>query len=159
MITPFSQFMVTQSAINVAMGERYKLVIDELILFAQGMYGVDSGYTWMDPNLKDRLIGLPRARELKAMLARQREEITLREMRERLGGPGVSDEEFLLRCIMKGAQEVEAMSAAGPPKRYYNSALPLLTLLQELERHGKVRYVCVRRGGDSLTVQANASLQ
>ena len=56
MITPHSQFVVTQAAINVATGERYKLVIDELILFAQGVYGEDSGYTWMDQNLKDRLL-------------------------------------------------------------------------------------------------------
>ena len=59
MITPHSQFVVTQAAINVATGERYKLVIDELILFAQGVYGEDSGYTWMDQNLKDRLLGMP----------------------------------------------------------------------------------------------------
>ena len=67
MITPHSQFVVTQAAINVAMGERYKLVIDELILFAQGVYGEDSGYTWMDQNLKDRLLGLPRAKELEEL--------------------------------------------------------------------------------------------
>ena len=30
MITPYSQFMVTQAAINVATGERYKVVIDEI---------------------------------------------------------------------------------------------------------------------------------
>src|SRR3990172_3990673 len=66
MITPHSQFVVTQSAINVTLGERYKHVIDELILFAQGVYGEDSGYTWMDPNLKDRLLGTQRAKELAA---------------------------------------------------------------------------------------------
>ena len=66
MITPHSQFVVTQSAINVATGERYKHVIDELILFAQGVYGEDSGYTWMDQNLKDRLLGMPRAKELRS---------------------------------------------------------------------------------------------
>ena len=72
MITPHSQFVVTQSAINVAMGERYKVVIDEVILFAQGVYGEDSGYTWMDANLKDRLLALPRAKELAARQRRDR---------------------------------------------------------------------------------------
>ena len=153
MITPHSQFVVTQAAINVAMGERYKVVIDELILFAQGVYGEDSGYTWMEPNLKDRLLGLPRAREL---AARERRELTLAEIRARLGGPGVSDEEFLLRYIMKGSQEMEAMRAAGPPRQYHSASLPLLKLLQELAKHKSVRYVQVRRGSDSLSVQNRA---
>ncbi len=64
MITPYSQYVATQAAINVATGERYKVVIDELIRFAQGIFGEDSGYTWMDQNLKDRFLSLPRAAEL-----------------------------------------------------------------------------------------------
>lgn len=150
MITPHSQFVVSQAAINVAMGERYKVVIDELILFAQGVYGVDSGYTWMDSNLKDRLLGSQRAHEL---AARRRRDITMRELRNQLGGPGVSDEEFLLRFIMKGSQEIAAMRSSGPPRQYRGAAMPLLDLLDELGKHRKVRYVHVQRGGDSLLVQ------
>jgi len=150
MITPHSQFVVSQSAINVAVGERYKVVIDELILFAQGVYGEDSGYTWMDPNLKDRLLGSPRAREL---AARQQREITMRELRAQLGGPGVSDEEFLLRFIMKGDREIAAMRSAGRPRQYRGAAMPLLTLLDELGKHRKVSYIRVQRGSDSLLVQ------
>ncbi len=153
MITPHSQFMVTQSAINVAVGERYKVVIDELILFAQGVYGEDSGYTWMDQNLKDKLLGMPRAKELAELAARQRRDIPLEEIREKLGGPGVPDEEFLLRYIMKGAEEVEAMHAAGRPRQYFNSSLPLVTLLQELNKRKSVCYVRVQRGIDSLLIQ------
>ena len=41
-----------------------RVVIDELILFARGVFGEDLGYTWMDQNLKDRLLGMPRAKEL-----------------------------------------------------------------------------------------------
>ncbi len=150
MITPLSQFVVTQSAINVATGERYKHVIDELILFAQGIYGDDSGYTWMDQDLKDRLLGTARAREL---AARQNRDITLKEIRDMIGGPGVSDEEFLLRYIMKGEDEIAAMRAAGQPKQYFTSDMPLLTLIQELDKHKKVRFVQVQRGSDSLVIQ------
>ena len=156
MITPHSQFMVTQSAINVATGERYKVVIDELILFAQGVYGEDSGYTWMDPNLKDRLLGMPRAKELRELGARQHRDIPLQDIRDQLGGAGVSDEEFLLRYIMKGRDEIEAMHAAGPPRQYFNAAMPLLTLIQELDKHRKVRYVQVRRGSDSVLIRNRA---
>ncbi len=157
MITPHSQFMVAQAAINVATGERYKVVIDELILFAQGVYGEDSGYTWMDQNLKDKWLAMPRAKELAELAARQEREIPLKEIRDNLGASGVSDEEFLLRYVMKGEQEIAAMRAAGPPKQYYNASLPLITLLQELGKHKSVRYVHVRRGGDSLAVENRIS--
>ena len=153
MVTPHSQFVGTQAAINVATGERYKLVIDELILFAQGVYSEDSGYTWMDQNLKDRLLGMPRAKELKALADRRHRDVPLKEIRGKFGGSGVSDEEFLLRYIMKGEEEIEAMRAAGPRKQYFNAATPLLTLIQELGKHRKVRYVRVQRGGDSLVIQ------
>jgi len=156
MITPHSQFVVTQAAINVMTGERYKHVIDELILFAQGVYGVDSGYTWMDQNLKDKLLGLPRAKEL---AGRQEREVTLKELREKLGGPGVSDEEFILRYLMKGEDEIRAMHAAGPPRQYFNSSMPLLTLIQEMGKHKQVRYVHVERGSDSLVIQNQSAVQ
>ena len=150
MITPHSQFVVTQAMINVTTGERYKYVVDELILFAQGVYGEDSGYTWMDQELKDRLLGTQRAKELAEGRSNGP---SLKQIRQRLGGPGVSDEEFLLRYIMKGEEEIRAMRAAGRPKQYFNATLPLLTLLQELEKHGSVRYIHVQRGKDSLVVQ------
>jgi oxaloacetate decarboxylase alpha subunit len=154
MITPHSQFVVSQAAINVALGERYKSVIDELILFAQGVYGEDSGYTWMDQDLKDRLLGSRRAKEL---AARQFRPVTIKELRDKLGGPGVSDEEFLMRFIMKGEQEIAAMRAAGGPRRYQGAAMPLTTLLNELARHKSVRYVRLQSGGDSLLVRKRSA--
>ncbi len=150
MITPHSQFVVSQSAINVAQGERYKLVIDELILFAQGVYGDDSGYGWMDQNLKDRLLAMPRAKEL---AQRPAPDVSLKDIRRKLGGAGVSDEELLLRYIMKGDQEIAAMHAAGPPRQYASATLPLLTLIQELSKHKQLRYVQVQRGTESLIIE------
>ncbi len=155
MITPYSQFVVSQSAINVAMKERYKLAIDEVIMFAQGVYGDDSGYTWMDQNLKDRVVALPRAREL---AGRTRTDIPLKRLREEFGGPGVSDEEFLLRYIMKGEQEIAAMRAAGPPKQYCNTVPPLLTLIRELKNHAGVRHIQVRRGSESLRIENRSAV-
>jgi len=154
MITPYSQFVVTQSAINVATGERYRHVIDELIVFAQGVYGEDSGYTWMDQNLKDKLLATQRAKEL---AARKPPDISLKEIREQFGGAGVTDEEFLLRYIMKGTEEIEAMHAAGGPRQYHSASLPLATLLRELGKHRKVRYIHVQRGGDSLLMQCGTA--
>jgi oxaloacetate decarboxylase alpha subunit len=150
MITPLSQFVVTQAAINVATEERYKHVIDELILFAQGVYGEDSGYSVMDQNLKDRLLSTQRAAEL---AARQKPNVTLRDLRAGLGATAVSDEEFLLRYIMKGEQEIRTMRAAGRPKQYLNSAPPLARLLEELKKHRGVRYVSLQRRGDCLVLE------
>ena len=45
------------------------------------------------------------------------------------------------------------MRAAGPPRQYFNSSMPLLTLIQELGKHRQVRYVRVQRGSDSLILQ------
>ena len=150
--------MVSQSTLNVTMGERYKHVIDEIILFALGVFGEDSGQPWMDQNLKDKLLANPRAKELKEMATKRMRDVPLTELREKLGGAGVSDEEFLLRYIMKGEDEVRAMHAAGPPRQYFNTSMPLLTLIQELGKHRQVRYVQVQRGSNSLVVQNQSAL-
>jgi oxaloacetate decarboxylase alpha subunit len=153
MITPFSQHVVTQAAINVATGERYKVVIDDLIRFAQGAFGEDSGYPVMDEDLRDRLVSLPRARELAAQTSVVDENMTLREAKALYGDADMSDEEVVLRALMKGSTEVDAMRKAGPPRRFTSSDSPLLTLLTELDRHRRIRYVSVQRGGDTLHLE------
>ncbi len=155
MITPLSQYVVTQAAINVATKQRYKHVIDELILFAQGIFGEDSGYMLMDVNLKDRLLGLRRAAEL---AAREKPNVSLEDLRERLGGPGLSDEELILRYVMKGDQEISAMRAAGRPKQYFTAGSPLLTLVDELNKHGNVRHVSIRKGSETLDLRSGAAV-
>lgn len=153
MITPYSQYVGTQAALNVATGERYKVVVDEIIRFANGIYGEDSGYLWMDQDLKDRLLSSRRAAELATLDSRPADDRTIAELRVALGGPGISDEELLMRAIMQGTREIEAMRAAGAPKRYYTSDMPLLLLLQELKKHSGIRYVGVQRGKDSIVVR------
>jgi oxaloacetate decarboxylase (Na+ extruding) subunit alpha len=157
MITPFSQYVATQAAINVASGERYGVVIDELVRFAQGVYGEDSGYTWMDQDLKDRFLSLPRARELENLDRRPVDDMTVAEVRQSIGAPGISDEELLLRAIMQGTGEIDTMRAAGPPRRYSSAGMPLLTLVERLRETSAVRYVHVRRGPDSVVVRARAA--
>ena len=154
MITPLSQYVVTQAAINIATEERYKHVIDELILFAQGAFGEDSGYTMMNENLKDKLLSLPRAAEL---AAREKLNVSVKDLRKKLGGPGLSSEELLLRYVMKGDQEIKAMRAAGPPRQYHSAASSLATLIQDLKKYSGVRYVQVQRGDTSLILRKRSS--
>lgn len=153
MITPVSQYVVTQAAIHVLTGERYQSVIDELIRFAQGAFGEDSGHLWMDQDLKDRLLSSPRAEALTAAFARPAD-LTLRQAKELFGSATMSDEELILRSIMNGSEEVDAMRRAGPPRRYYTADSPLLTLLTESGKHRSIRYISVQRGRDILRAES-----
>ncbi|MDP6174241.1 MAG: hypothetical protein QGF09_08760, partial [Rhodospirillales bacterium] len=153
MITPYSQFMCTQAAINVATGERYKVVMDELIRFAQGAYGEDSGEPWMDQDLKDKFLSLPRAKELAAFAERPIEDISVKEVRQKMGAPDIPDEELLNRVIMRGEQALQEMRAAGPPRQYYSAAMPMVSLLNEMSKHSGLGYIQVQRGTDSVVIE------
>jgi hypothetical protein len=96
---------------------------------------------------------MPRAAEL---AAQRKPNITLKDLRDKLGGHGVSDEELVLRFIMKGDREIKAMRVAGPPKQYFSTELPLLTLVNELKKHKRVRFLSMQRGNDSLVLQARS---
>lgn len=149
MITPYSQFVVSQAAINVATGERYKVVIDEIIQFAQGIFSEDSGYTWMDQNLRDKILSLPRAKQLSKPSDR---DVPLHKIREQFGGPDLSDEEFLLRYIMKGTKEIEEMRKAGPHKTYFSASTPLVQLLDKLSKQQDITHVQIQGFNSSLVL-------
>ena len=70
MVTPLSQFVGSQAAMNVIVGERYKQVTDQVIRYALGHYGED-GHTLMDPDVRDKILDRPRARELADIAARR----------------------------------------------------------------------------------------
>lgn len=65
------------------------------IRYALGRAGQE-GARVMDPNVKDKILERPRAREI---AAQEPVESTIDEMRTKLGGEGVSDEELLLRWL------------------------------------------------------------
>ena len=64
MVTPLSQFVGSQAAINVITGERYKEVTDQTILYALGYWGGDEAIEAMEPDVRDRILARPRAREI-----------------------------------------------------------------------------------------------
>ncbi|MFJ8258069.1 hypothetical protein ACIQ4Z_12435 [Peribacillus asahii] len=152
MITPYSQFMVTQAAINVATGERYKVVIDELIQFAAGIYSEDSGYLMMDQNLKDKFLSLPRAKELHYEPV---EDMPIKKLKEQFGGPTLSDEEFMLRYIMKGTKDIEEMRKAGPYRQYFSASTPLVQLLDKLSKQPEITHLQIEDGKSSLILTNN----
>jgi oxaloacetate decarboxylase alpha subunit len=92
----------------------------------------------VDPDVADRILSRPRARELMA----EPPPASPGELRRRLKA-GLSDEELLLRATMP-AGEVDAMLAAGPARRHYNPELrPVLDLLARLR---------TRQGTSSLVI-------
>lgn len=152
MVTPLSQFVGSQAAINVIVGERYKQVTDQIIQYGLGLWGKE-GAASMDPDVKDRILGRSRAKELGAWEPPQP---TLKELRAKFGGPGVSDDELLLRYIA-GKEEVAAMRAAGPPKEYLSARQPLLTLIGELTKLTDCRQIYIRKGDLSLQLEKKGS--
>lgn len=149
MITPYSQFVVSQAAINVATGKRYKMVIDEIIQFAMGTFSEDSGYTWMDQNLKDKILSLPRVKQIPSAPDTT---ISIEKIREQFGGPTLSDEEFLLRYIMKGTQEIEELRRNGSPRKYISASTPLAKLIQNISKQPNLKNVQINGTDFALTL-------
>ncbi|HEY7430627.1 MAG TPA: hypothetical protein VH641_07830 [Streptosporangiaceae bacterium] len=136
MVTPFPQIVCSQALANVIGTTRYGTVPDQVIRYVLGSFGRPTGP--VDPGVKDRILALPRARQLMA----EPPPPDVAELRRRF--PGSSDEEMLLRAVMP-ASEVDAMLAARPthggadPARWhYNPDLTsVLDLLAGLGSGGR----------------------
>ena len=135
MVTPFSQFVGTQAVMNVMDGERYRTIPDDVIVYFLEHFGTPPAPP--DPDVADRVLSLPRARELRAL-----EPLSLDGARERYG-TRISDEELLLRMTMPGEQ-IDAMVAASrgerptPPRPGRD---PLVRLLHEVARRPSIGYL------------------
>lgn len=107
MITPFSQYIVTQAVLNVQLG-RWEQCIDAMVEHAAGLFGVeDAGLADMDQNIKDKLLSLPQAKKIKEraehVVEYMNSEPPLEELKRKVGlSPDVSDEDFTLHVILMG---------------------------------------------------------
>lgn len=148
MVTPYSQFFGVQAAINVMVGERYKEVTDEVLLYTLGYWGAEEARS-IDANLRDRLVNLPRAKELTKLAP---SEMSVKEFRAKFGGPGVSDDEILLRYFA-GESQVAAMRAASPAKNYANHSNPLVSLIDHLTERKNSAQIYIQRRGLTLRLE------
>lgn len=123
-MTPFAQYIVTQAALNVITGERYKQISDEIIDLLRGDFGPLPGP--VDQNLLDRALSHP-----ERSAASRDQDITVAGLRKRFG-KSLSDEELLLRAVMP-AEQVDAMIA----NRNQSAAAQLRTLLDAADRSGR----------------------
>jgi len=151
MVTPLSQFVGSQAAINVIVGERYREVTDQTIEYAMGIWGKE-GAALMDPNVKEKVLNRPRAKEI---AARPHPSDSLQDLRRKYGGAGASDEEVLLR-FFSSKEDVERMHAAGPARAYTSNGNPLLNLVAELSKQENRRSVFIERPGFSLRMQRHS---
>jgi oxaloacetate decarboxylase alpha subunit len=154
MVTPLSQFVGSQAAINVIVGERYKEVTDQIIQYALGYWGKE-GAQLMAPEVKAKILDRPRAKE---WAERQPPEPTVAELRKKMNAEQVSDEDFLLRWNLE-ENEIAAMRAAGAPKEYFSARQPLVGLIDALSKRKNYRQIIVQKGDMlvSLNRGANAS--
>lgn len=128
------------AVMNVLAPQRYATVPDEVIRYVLGRFGTPIAP--VDADVRDRILALPRARELAA----QPPMPGLDELRRRFA-PGLADEEFLLRAVMP-AEQVDAMLVAGPCRRSYSpDAAALEQLLQALGRRRDLDWLRIERDG------------
>ncbi len=148
MVTPLSQFVGSQAAINVIIGEPYKQITDQTIEYAIGMWGKE-GAEFMDPNIKERILNRPRAKEI---AARPHPTDSLKDLRRQYGGTEVSDEDVLLR-FFSSKEDVERMRAAGSVRAYTSFRHPILNLVENLSKTNDRHTVFIQSRNFSLRME------
>ena len=152
MVTPLSQFVVSQAAINVIVGERYKEVTDQVIQYALGLWGKEAPGL-IDQDIKDKILSRARAKEWDAW---KPAELSLAEVRNKFGGASLSDEELLLR-VYAGEESVKALIAAEAPREQLSARQPLICLIEELSRKKSCSQVYIRQPGFSLSLRKSTA--
>ncbi len=152
MVTPYSQFVGVQATMNVMTGERYKEVPDEVIQYALGFWGEDEASS-IEPNVKDKILGRARANELTAW---KPAEPSLKEVKERLGGGDISDDELLLRYF-SSEQDVESMKASPSTAEHVSAAGSVVKLIDALTKNSARRQVYIRTPEVSLRLEKRSA--
>ncbi len=142
MVSPFSQFVVTQAVLNVMHGERYRIVPDEVRRYVLGYYGRPAAP--IDPDVLDRVAG--REQPVTARPGELLAPALDRVRRER--GPFGSDDDLLL-AVFYNPEHCRRLADAGPIRTDYPvGSTPLMTLVKELAARPDLRAVrLVRKAG------------
>ena len=153
MVTPLSQYVGTQAAINVILGERYREVPDQVIQYALGIWGKE-GAELMDPEVKDKILARPRAKEWSLW---KQPDPSLHEVRQKFGA-NVSDEELILR-FFAGDDSVNALSNNGKPREYLDGTQPLVKLIEQLTKRKGSNQIYIKRPGFSVRLEKRAATE
>ena len=138
-VTPFSQFIGVQAALNVIEGERYARVPNEVKKYALGYYG--KLLAPVAPDVMDRIVENG-SRAIPPYPGKP--ENALPGLRKQY--PGAGEDELLLRQSFPGTL-VDDMYAAAPDTRDYGlTEKPFLHLIQEIATQSKLRHVFIEKG-------------
>lgn len=146
MVTPFSQLVGTQAVFNVMNGERYKVVPDEVKKYVLGHYG--KLIAPIDGNIIDKIV----ESGSKNIPLEKKEEEFVPELRKRF--PNMTDEERILRYLIKG-NHVDEMKKAGPINTDYDlTKNSTLTLLKKLTESKDIGFVKISNGRTKIKLGA-----
>jgi oxaloacetate decarboxylase (Na+ extruding) subunit alpha len=152
MVTPLSQFVGSQAAVNVIVGERYRQVTDKAIEYALGQHGGEEATAHMDEDVRAKILDRPRARELQAQ---RPPEPTLRELRRKYG-PQTSDEDLILMAIV-GDDAVDVVGRARDPRSHAMGSMPVTRLVEELTKSTGWTSILVEKGSFSLKAERSGA--
>lgn len=148
MVTPFSQIIAVQAMLNVVNGERYRVVPDEVKMYALGHFGRLLGP--VNPEALDRIVAngshtIP--------LKLQPKEPALPGLRKAY--PNLSDDERLLRYMFP-ADDVDKTLAARPLKLSVPANGPVPRLIEELAKRPGLTHFELERGGARIAMTRHA---
>jgi oxaloacetate decarboxylase alpha subunit len=144
LVSPFAQYIITQSVLNVMQGERYKTVPDEVRKYAMGYYGRLAA-TPCDEFLEKARI---RPQDMTTARSGERLEPALPRLRQQLGA-SASDEDLLLAAFY----EPSLLAPLKKPQPAYSfRTTPLLELLRYLDSKPDIQYAKVRIAGTEMTL-------
>jgi len=146
LVSPFAQYIITQSVLNVVQGERYKTVPDEVRKYAMGFYGrlaaAPSGEFMSKAGIRSQDLSPGRAgADLEPSLPKLRREI----------GASASDEDLLLAAFYDRSL-LDPLKAAPQPLRF--STTPLLELIRYVESRTDVRQARIKFGDTEIGLSA-----
>lgn len=149
MATPFSQLVGTQAVLNIVTGKRYGIIPDQVIQYAAGFYG--EPVAPIDPEVLDRIMASPRAKEV---VASPPEQPSIEELRRRYGTD--NDDDLILKALVPET-DLQRMREAGPLRRHFPLlSSPELDQVARLMRIAKSPVVQIRSAEMSLSLHRRA---
>ena len=146
MATPFAQLVGTLAVLNIVTDKRYSVVPDEVIQYAAGFYG--DPVAPIDPEVMDRIMAAPRARDIVGSVPPQP---SIEDLRRQHGTD--DDDELILRALVP-ASDIARMRAAGPPRTDYPTlSSPELEQVGRLMRLATTQLVRLRTEALDLTLR------
>ncbi|GAB34878.1 carboxyl transferase [Gordonia otitidis] len=148
MATPFSQLVGTQAVLNVVTGNRYSVVPDEVLLYANGFYG--DSVAPIDENVLDKIMDSPKAKTYRDWEPPQPE---LSELRKKFG-KDISDDELILRLLVP-EHDIDVMRATPQRTVDYGLSSREVANIKKLIATSVGAYLHIESGGFELTLHGD----